>query len=306
MVRCLHKQHYLFPVEVIFCLRLSWNILAVMRMSFIHSTIFRVCYLLFFITGSHTNDIVVNSSVESNWTSLMFIIPVKIPRNAIWKSCRLNTIYYCSHAFVSYSSSPDRAVEIRGRNNIQALEPSIEAFRMIKLSACHECQKLLGPVLRDHNLFAYRDGFCASHDYHYFVFGYGLNLWTPRDYYERITDYTDGKALNFIMAHYSPKCKANIIMELGFGKGKLTVSDHFTSFQPERPGLPYILKVGYQWTPKVPYENPEDFITFAWFKKNVMCADQPWICGEPKTKMKKTRKLWRRYFGKRPRFPEKQ
>ena len=42
---------------------------------------------------------------------------------------------------------------------------------------------------------------------------------------------------------------------------------------------PYILKVGNDWTPQFPYENPEHFITFKWFKINIICAEQHWICG---------------------------
>ena len=64
-------------------------------------------------------------------------------------------------------------------------------------------------------------------------------------------------------------------------------------------GAPYILKVGQSWTPRIPYENPEHFITFRWFKKNIICADQPWICGLDKRKTT----WWEYLFGREtPKF----
>ena len=36
--------------------------------------------------------------------------------------------------------------------------------------------------------------------------------------------------------------------------------------------------MGNFWSRDIPYENPEEFVTFKWFKKNIMCQAQPWIC----------------------------
>ena len=275
-----------------------------MRISFLHNIFLIICFSMLFIPGAQPNDIVVNSTVNSNWTSLMFIIPIDAPRNILSSRCRQQSIYYCLHAFVSDPiSSTSKAVQVRFRDHIDPQDPTVVAFKFIKFSASQECRQLLEPVYRDHNLFLFHDGCCLDHYCHYFMFGYGLALLTPKEYYEKLTDYTDeGKVLNFIMAYHSPDCEANVIMELGFGKGEVNTIHSFRGMPPEQPGLPYLLKVGHHWAPKIPYENPRDFITFSWFKKNVICADQPWICYKPEQRFKKANRWWRRFFGKRFRF----
>ena len=126
---------------------------------------------------------------------------------------------------------------------------------------------------------------------------------TPKEYYQKSTDYSeDGKQLNYIMAYYSLECEANIIIKIGFGTGELKRAHNFDGFGDQQPDFPYILKVGHHWTPKVHYDNPGYFITFPWFKKNVICPDQPWICGGPRKGFKLTRMWWRRVFRKKPDF----
>ena len=126
---------------------------------------------------------------------------------------------------------------------------------------------------------------------------------TPTEYYKKITDYSeDGKQLNHIMAYYSLECEANIIMKFGFGTGNLKRADHFHGFHMQRSGIPYILKVGHHWTSKVPYDNPGSFITFSWFKQNVICADQPWICVKPQNRYSWAQLWWQSFFGRKPKF----
>ena len=50
------------------------------------------------------------------------------------------------------------------------------------------------------------------------------------------------------------------------------------NYQNELRGKPYQLKIGNSLSSKIPYANPDDFLTFRWFKLNVMCPEQPWIC----------------------------
>ena len=130
---------------------------------------------------------------------------------------------------------------------------------------------------------------------------------TPTEYYKKITDYSEeGKQLNYIMAYYSLECEANIIMKIGFGTGKLKRDDQFTGSHMQRSGIPYILKAGRHWTPKVPYDNPGSFITFSWFKNNVICADQSWICGKSQNIYRRTRRWWQGFFGRQPSFEVEQ
>ena len=96
----------------------------------------------------------------------------------------------------------------------------------------------------------------------------------------KLFDYSEeGKHLNYILSYYDHKCQVNIITELGFGIGALRRANHMRGMIDERRGIPYMLKIGHEWTTRIPYENPGDFVTFSWFKTNVVCPDQPWICG---------------------------
>ena len=115
--------------------------------------------------------------------------------------------------------------------------------------------------------------------FYYFRYGYRDALLTPREYLKKLTDYSEGdKRLNYIMSYFSPECNTNIITKIGFGTGvlKRVNQSNYVSFS--QPGAPYQLKVGHNWTPRIPYENPDHFLTFRWFKHNVMCQEQSWIC----------------------------
>ena len=96
-----------------------------------------------------------------------------------------------------------------------------------------------------------------------------------------MTDYSeDGKRLNDLESFYLPLCNVNVITKIGFGFGLLKRRSLSESEGKPLPGAPYQLKVGPHWSPEIPYHNPEEFLTFHWFKHNLMCKDQPWICQE--------------------------
>ena len=118
-------------------------------------------------------------------------------------------------------------------------------------------------------------------NYYYFHHGYTNALLTPREYLTKLTDYSEGdKRLNFIVSYYSLECNTNMITKLGFGIGSLKRANQSDVVRFERPGAPYQLKVGHQWSAQIPYDNPDDFLSFHWFKHQVMCQEQPWICGQ--------------------------
>ena len=112
-------------------------------------------------------------------------------------------------------------------------------------------------------------------------------LVTPKEYLDKLTDYKDdNKQLNLIWAYYLPDCAINIITKVGFGTGILKRFNYNsdTGKQMAMAGVPYQLRVGYSnWTPPLPYQDPGDFLTFRWFKLNIMCQDQPWICYNEET-----------------------
>ena len=98
-------------------------------------------------------------------------------------------------------------------------------------------------------------------------------------YLYQFTDYSEEhKQLNYIQAFHLPVCQVNVISKLGYGLGPLRRTNHIAGVRRQLPGVPYQLKVGSEWSEQIPYDNPEDFLTFRWFKQNVMCKEQPWIC----------------------------
>ena len=92
--------------------------------------------------------------------------------------------------------------------------------------------------------------------------------------------FPSGKQLNYIRSFFQLRCKVNVITKVGFGRGRLRRDRHPYLSTVPLAGFNYVLGIeGVDFDVAIPYENPEDFLTFKWFKYNVICRDQPWICG---------------------------
>ena len=250
------------------------------------------------------DDIVVNSTVVPAWSSLKFLIPFDVPHNYFWALCRVYSIYYCLDAFVTEREGTHNNPAFEVRNFFQGLIPSdpvASRLKKLKRFIRDECDDLFVSKYEHHNYFVLTEGCCQGQYYYYFTYGYRDALLTPLEYISKLFDYSaEGKQLNYILSYYDPSCEANIITKIGFGIGELKRANHRSGFRDERQGIPYLLKVGDRWTPKIPYENPVDFITFSWFKTNVMCSDQPWICGSQRNSSPKgVMRWWQRIFGRR-------
>ena len=81
-----------------------------------------------------------------------------------------------------------------------------------------------------------------------------------------------------------------MILDVGFGPGNLR-RDHTVSV---KEGYPYVL-AGHDFgdignseinSKTFDYENIREELTFHWFKHNIMCLDNPWICEDPKNRKK--------------------
>ena len=141
------------------------------------------------------------------------------------------------------------------------------------------CNELFRPIYLEHNHFVERYGCCHGQSSRYLSSGFSKLLLTPEEYIRKLTDYSEEqKQLNYIMAFYMPSCNANIVAKIGFGMGALKRQKLGGNNQSPVVGVPYMLNVGSFWSPRFPYENPEEFITFRWFKKNFICRENPWIC----------------------------
>ena len=233
-----------------------------------------ILFVTFYYEVSATElDIVVVPRQFYNWTTTYFIIS-GTHEGKEWQTCNKFSSVYC---LWSYDVSLN-----------DLYDPSFSGFGILRQNFWHalywlnqfvrkECETFFHPTYLKHNHFVDDDGCCESQYHGYFTKGFlTLNL-TPKEYFEKMTNYDENhKQLNLIGSYFQPECGVNIITLVGFGDGKLRRFNH----HEKRPliGAPYQLKVSSSWTAKIPYENPEQFLTFRWFKYNVMCLDQPWIC----------------------------
>ena len=237
-------------------------------------------FWLFSINFGATYDIVVNSTVNPTWSSLKFLIPVNIPYNYVWSLCNKLSSYYCLTTFVTEEGIYNPAFQVRAISGSFIASDSFGShLNMLKRFVKEECVDLFEPVYAKHNHFLRREGCCQGQCFYYFRYGYRGAFLSPKEYLTKLFDYSEeGKQLNYILSFHDSDCHVNIITKIGFGIGELKRESHRSGLRDQRQGIPYLLKVGVEWTPRIPFENPADFITFSWFKTNVMCPDQPWIC----------------------------
>ena len=179
---------------------------------------------------------------------------------------------------------------------VQRSDPAWIGYSKLKAYVMEECDRLFEPIYEQLNHFIFKEGCCEGQFYYYLTYGFKEAMHTPTEYIERLFDYSEeGKHLNYILSYYNSKCQVNIITEIGFGMGTLKRANHRRGLKDQVQGVPYMLKVGHEWTSRIPYENPGDFVSFSWFKMNVICPDQPWICGNRHSSSSK-RSWWQRFF----------
>ena len=265
--------------------------------------IINILWFVFFWLGSvklgAASGIVINSTVNPVRSSLNFLIPIAVPFNHYWPLCKKRSKYYCLTAFVTEEDIYNPAFHVRTiSGDVVASELFGSHLNMLKRFVREECDDLFESVYEDHNHFVVSEGCCQGQYFYYFTYGFREALLTPMEYLTKLFDYSEeDKQLNYILSFYEPGCHANIITKIGFGIGELKRDNHGNGFRDERHGIPYLLKVGDNWTPRIPYENPIDFITFSWFKSNVMCPDQPWICqNQRNSSIKRVVEWWQRFF----------
>ncbi|XP_075251516.1 uncharacterized protein LOC142343980 isoform X2 [Convolutriloba macropyga] len=95
----------------------------------------------------------------------------------------------------------------------------------------------------------------------------------PHEYFSKLTDFSsEGKHLNHIMAEYNSTLCLNVIYQLGFGTGGLTLRGDFQS------NTFIILPQNYPDVHLFHASTIQQYLTFDWFKENYICIEQPWIC----------------------------
>ncbi|XP_075256211.1 uncharacterized protein LOC142348663 isoform X2 [Convolutriloba macropyga] len=100
------------------------------------------------------------------------------------------------------------------------------------------------------------------------------NGMTPYEYLDVVMNFTDhNRKLNYIKGHFDRHLSTNVIIELGFGTGPLKKSGlnqncSMYMLTPNRSGDLYYF-IGNQI---------DHFLSFDWFKNNIMCDEHWWIC----------------------------
>ncbi|XP_075257044.1 uncharacterized protein LOC142349398 isoform X2 [Convolutriloba macropyga] len=137
--------------------------------------------------------------------------------------------------------------------------------------------RLAKNIYKSFNWFSLRPqepgGCCYFQTSVYMEYGRKMGL-SPWEYRNKVTDFSSaGKPLNFLMAYYDPKACANIITRVGFGRGQF-----------RRIGVKYGPPFIFPFRSRNDtvhfffYTQVRKFLTFEWFKENVVCRDQEWLC----------------------------
>ncbi|XP_075256398.1 uncharacterized protein LOC142348785 [Convolutriloba macropyga] len=108
----------------------------------------------------------------------------------------------------------------------------------------------------------------------YEKFGQSKGL-SAAEFFSRATDFsTHNKRLNYLQFSYNQHLCANVVSLLGFGQGRLRLrgeTEDMTKFilvTTDENDLLYAIK----------FENIVNKLSFSFFKQNVICKDQAWIC----------------------------
>ena len=228
------------------------------------------------------NDIVIKPESQISWTSQTFIIPVQDPTDSlpfIWTLCRRLSCFYCLDAFESFNEQ-----------ELIAFTPTFhdrsfqnEFYDLLTKNMIDECSEKVLAIFRNHNFFSDLGKLCCYRQcFNYRFNGYRYMNLKVEEYITKLTNYSNAtgnnKHVNAIWSFYDPVSNANIITKLGYGEGRLRRFNHLNAVPGHRADAPYLLKIGDHWSPKIIYENPGSFLTFNWFKFNIICKEQAWIC----------------------------
>ena len=177
-----------------------------------------------------TNDIFFNSTVKTVWDSTIFTIPVEPPFNLFGSFCLSKSIYYCLTSFkVRTIEMNPAAFEYRSPDILRGSREPYEILARLKRNGLGQFNIVFRPSYEKHNFFVIKDGCCGGQFVWYFNYGFKEALLTPIEYFERLTDYSGEKHLNYIKSFYNIDCKVNVITKIGFGNGKL--SREFTRYK---------------------------------------------------------------------------
>ncbi|XP_075265765.1 uncharacterized protein LOC142358195 [Convolutriloba macropyga] len=217
------------------------------------------------------------------WTSLIFIIPNH------WtfygRDCIIFSKYYCLHSY----EGRRKTEHMDGFLNQAFMESSMPDLHSMswddKKAYYDDIERRFDILVRPNwqrvNFFPEPDDMehcCTSQIQTYVHLGHDILKMSPEDYWRKLTDYPneDNKPLNYIRAVYDTALCLNFIVEVGFGSGGLAPITGAI-----RPLYRFAFPAMEGVAPRIfPHQRLESELTFSWFKHNIMCKSQPWICAE--------------------------
>merc|ERR1712062_566522 len=157
----------------------------------------------------------------------------------------------------------------------------------LKRGIHRNCHEPVRSMHERHNFFLGYPGCCQKQCDDYLTHGYERMFLSLPSYLNKLTDYSEkDKILNYIEAYYDPLCHRNMILKVGFGRGALVRANHPSDeggFIQQREGYSYLLSYPYLnglHANVFPYDNVQWHLTYWWFKQNIICRDQEWICDQ--------------------------
>ena len=193
--------------------------------------------------------------------------------------CHKLSSFYCLFGYETNIQSESESYTVNWNQQRRTLDLDLQSKTSMLYDNVHEkCEEVLLPIYEIHNIF-HKFGCCKAQCNVYRRHGFDRMILTPVDYVSKLTDYNENnKSLIYIQAFYNPRCRVNVITKIGFGIGVLLRTNH-TFISPQLPGVPYVLGNNAEnLNLQFPYENPGGLLNFTWFKSNVICREQSWIC----------------------------
>ncbi|XP_075242392.1 uncharacterized protein LOC142337169 [Convolutriloba macropyga] len=193
---------------------------------------------------------------ESYWESQLFVVPSHWTR--LSRQCSRYSDVFCLHGYIYDRSRQGRQLDASEvdkftqlvekvflRNNWFALPPN-------QIRMCCDDQ------VDQYERRAYRKGV------------------TAHEFATKATDFslTTHKHLNWLYVRYVPYLCSNLISEVGFGYGPLRIRGDFQT----APFI-YPVKLGAEWI-RFNAENLTSFLTFDWFREEIVCGKNTWICDD--------------------------
>ncbi|XP_075258765.1 uncharacterized protein LOC142350710 [Convolutriloba macropyga] len=218
---------------------------------------------------------------EVAWESLVFTIPNAITEKG--RACSMLSSYYCLEGYEGDmgEGDPDNEMEL-GTPNRQ--------MRIAQLNRVgNDFANQIFPVYLGINFFVNPTGninCCSRQKDVYIRHGLKLLELTPSEYLTKLTNYNDdpSRKLNYLEVNYNERCNINFITQIGFGPGFFKINGQ--NRRPEAKLMFPLMSI-----PSIEFPNfgAEDYLTFHWFKYNIICQDHPYICGwgpnEPRVRM---------------------